>query len=144
MMSRLMLQSPAGQDLVLDEIVPEGHTYVAYDATGEEIDTRVEIGRLSCYHPATSCSIVQPVDGLCKVFGVQSLWRAKSRVVAASVIPVGLAARCQSLVFALAEKAAAMIIADVLCPFLTLRSRSQFGDDPHPTRDTHASLLTSL
>lgn len=47
------------------------------------------------------------VDNSCKVLGVEGL-----RVVDASLIHVPLAAHYQSLVFALVEQAADMIIAD--------------------------------
>ncbi|KAI4267314.1 MAG: hypothetical protein L6R38_008306, partial [Xanthoria sp. 2 TBL-2021] len=69
LMSRLMLQTPAGKDLVIDEILPEGHKCLASDATDEDIDARIKIGGLSCYHPAASCSMGKVVDSSCKVFG---------------------------------------------------------------------------
>ncbi|KAL9579653.1 MAG: hypothetical protein Q9212_004980 [Teloschistes hypoglaucus] len=106
-MSRLMLETPEGKDLVAEEILPEGYNCLQSDACDEDIDARIKIGGMSCYHPAGSCSMGEVVDGSCKVDGVQGL-----RVVDASVIPVPLAAHYQAPVFALAEQAADIIIAD--------------------------------
>ncbi|KAL8833600.1 MAG: hypothetical protein Q9170_004183 [Blastenia crenularia] len=106
-MSRLMLETPQGKDLIAGEILPHGHKCLSSDASDDDIDARVKIGGVSCYHPAASCSMGKVVDSRCKVFGVQGL-----RVVDASVIPVPLAAHYQSPVFALAEQAADLIIAE--------------------------------
>ncbi|KAL8716827.1 MAG: hypothetical protein Q9225_005877 [Loekoesia sp. 1 TL-2023] len=106
-MSRLMLESPEGKELVADEILPEGHKCLQSDASDDDIDARIKIGGMSCYHPAASCSMGKVVDSSCKVFGVEGL-----RVVDASVIPVPLAAHYQSPVFALAEQAADIILTD--------------------------------
>lgn len=106
-MSRLMLESPEGKDLVADEILPEGHKCLRSDASDDDIDARIKIGGMSSYHPAASCSMGKVVDSSCKVYGVEGL-----RVVDASVIPVPLAAHYQSPVFALAEQAADIILTD--------------------------------
>ncbi|KAI4195784.1 MAG: hypothetical protein LQ350_006978 [Teloschistes chrysophthalmus] len=106
-MSRLMLETPEGKDLVAEEILPEGHKCLQSDACDQDIDARIKIGGMSCYHPAGSCSMGEVVDSSCKVYGVQGL-----RVVDASVIPVPVAAHYQAPVFALAEQAADIIIAD--------------------------------
>ncbi|KAI4170017.1 MAG: hypothetical protein LQ343_005266 [Gyalolechia ehrenbergii] len=106
-LSRLMLETPEGQDSVEDEILPEGHKCLSSDASDEDIDARIKIGGVSCSHPAASCSMGKVVDASCKVFGVQGL-----RVVDASVIPVPLAAHYQVPVFALAEQAVDIILSD--------------------------------
>lgn len=105
-MSRLMLETPEGKNLVRDEILPQGHKCLQSDASDDDIDARINIGGMSCYHPAASCSMGKVVDSSCKVFGVEGL-----RVVDASVIPVPLAAHYQSPVFALAEQAVEIILA---------------------------------
>lgn len=97
-LSRLMLETPEGQELVADEIVPEGHKCLPSTAADAEIDQRIKIGGVSCSHPGASCSMGKVVDAECRVKGVQGL-----RVVDASVIPVLLAAHYQAPVFALAE-----------------------------------------
>ena len=107
-MSRLMLETSEGKELVADEILPEGHRCLPSDAPDDEIDARVKIGGISCYHPASSCSMGKVVDTSCKVYGVEGL-----RVVDASVIPVPLAAHYQAAVFALAEQVASMILEDM-------------------------------
>jgi choline dehydrogenase-like flavoprotein len=106
-LSRLMLETPEGQDLVADEIRPEGQGCLPSDASDADIDARIKIGGMSCSHPAASCSMGKVVDGSCRVFGVHGL-----RVVDASVIPVPLAAHYQVPVFALAEQAVDIILAE--------------------------------
>ena len=105
-LSRLMLETPEGQELVADEIVPKGHTCLPSTASDAEIDQRIQIGGVSCSHPGASCSMGKVVDAECRVKGVQGL-----RVVDASVIPVPLAAHYQAPVFALAEQAVDIILA---------------------------------
>ena len=105
-LSRLMLETPEGKDLVADEIAPEGHECLPSTAPDEAIDERIKIGSVSCSHPGASCSMGKVVDAECRVKGVQGL-----RVVDASVIPVPLAAHYQAPVFALAEQAVDMIFA---------------------------------
>ena len=62
---------------------------------------------MSCSHPAASCSMGKVVDSSCEVFGMEGL-----RVVDASVTPVPLAAHYQVPVFALAEQAVDIILAE--------------------------------
>ena len=104
--SRLMLETPEGQELVADEIAPEGHSCLPSTATDAEIDRRIDMGGVSCSHPAASCSMGKVVDAECRVKGVQGL-----RVIDASVIPVPLAAHYQVPVFALAEQMVDIILA---------------------------------
>lgn len=106
-LSRLMLETPEGQELVADEILPEGHNCLPSTASDAEIDQRIKMGGLSCSHPGASCSMGKVVDAECRVKGVQGL-----RVVDASVIPVPLAAHYQVPVFALAEQAVDIILAE--------------------------------
>ena len=106
-LSRLMLETPEGQELVADEILPEGHNCLPSTASDAEIDQRIKMGGLSCSHPGGSCSMGKVVDAECRVKGVQGL-----RVVDASVIPVPLAAHYQAPVFALAEQAVDFILAE--------------------------------
>ncbi|KAL9100153.1 MAG: hypothetical protein Q9163_004438 [Psora crenata] len=106
-MSRLMMETPEGQELVTEEIVPDGHKPLASDASDDKIDARIKTGGVSCNHPASSVSMGKVVDGSLKVLGVRGL-----RVVDASVIPVPLAAHYQVPVFALAEQAVDIILED--------------------------------
>ena len=104
--SRLMLETPEGQEMVADEITPKGHKSLPSTASDEEIDQRIKMGGVSCDHPAASCSMGKVIDAELRVKGVQGL-----RVVDASVIPVPLAAHYQAPVFALAEQAVDIILA---------------------------------
>ena len=104
-LSQLMLETPEGQELVANEILPEGHNCLPSTASDAEIDRRIKMGGLSCSHPGASCSMGKVVDAECRVKGVQGL-----RVVDASVIPVPLAAHYQAPVFALAEQAVDIIL----------------------------------
>ena len=106
-LSRLILETPEGKELVADEIVPEGHHCLPSTASDAEIDQRIKMGGVSCGHPAASCSMGKVVDAGCRVKGVKGL-----RVVDASVIPVPLSAHYQVPVFALAEQAVDIILAD--------------------------------
>ena len=105
-LSRLMLETPEGQELVADEITPKGHRCLPSTASDADIDERIKMGGVSCSHPGASCSMGKVVDAECRVKGVQGL-----RVVDASVIPVPLAAHYQAPVFALAEQAVDIILA---------------------------------
>ena len=106
-MSRLMLETPEGKELVAEEILPKGHECLFSDAPDDLIDARIKLGGVTCYHPAGSVSMGKAVDSSLKVFGVKSL-----RVVDASVIPVPLAAHYQAIVFALAEQAVDIMFAE--------------------------------
>ena len=105
-LSRLMLETPEGQELVVDEITPKGHHCLPSTVSDTEIDQRIKLGGVSCSHPGASCSMGKVVDAECRVKGVRGL-----RVVDASVIPVPLAAHYQAPVFALAEQAVDIILA---------------------------------
>lgn len=105
--SWLMIQTPEGKKLVEAEILPEGHKFLSSTASDEQTYARIKLSGTSCNHPAASCSMGKVVDAECKVFGVEGL-----RVVDASVIPVPLAAHYQVPVFALAEQAVDMILAE--------------------------------
>ncbi|KAL8640009.1 MAG: hypothetical protein Q9228_003032 [Teloschistes exilis] len=105
--SRLMLETPEGKDLVAEEILPEAHKCLQSDASNQDIDARIKVGGVSCYHHAGSCSMGTVVDSSCKVYGLQGLG-----VVDASIIPVPLAAHYQAPIFTLAEQAADIIITD--------------------------------
>jgi len=104
-LSRLILETPQGKELVADEISPEGYSCLPSTASDEEIDKRVGVGGMSCSHPTSSCSMGKVVDARCRVMGVRAL-----RVVDLSMIPVPLATRYQAPVFALAEQAVEIIL----------------------------------
>lgn len=66
-LSRLMLETPEGQELVAGEITPEGHRCSSSMASDTEIDQRIKMGGVSCSHPDASCSMGKVVDAECRV-----------------------------------------------------------------------------
>ena len=105
-LSRLMLETPEGQDLVVDKIAPEAHYCLPSTASDAEIDRYIKISGVSCNRYVASYSMGKMIDAECRVIGVQGL-----RIVDANVIPVPSAAHYQAPVFALAEQAVDIILA---------------------------------
>lgn len=105
---RLLQETTEGTALVEGEVPPEGYTSLTAGSTDEEIDARVRRAGNTFYHPAGSASMGKVVDSQLRVYGVKGL-----RVVDASVIPVPIAAHYQACVYAIAEKAADLISADI-------------------------------
>ena len=101
-----MLETPEGEELVADEIAPEGYDCLPSTASDAEIDQRIKMGSVSCSHPGASCSMGKVVNSECQVKGMQGLM-----VVDASVISVPLATHYQAPVFVLAEQAVDIILA---------------------------------
>jgi choline dehydrogenase-like flavoprotein len=81
LLSRLILETPEGKDLVAEEIVPEGQQSLASDAQDDLIDARISMGVVSTSHSAGTASMGSVVDGSLRVRGAKSL-----RVVDASVV----------------------------------------------------------
>ena len=106
-MSKAILETSAGQELVKGEILPTGHSELRSDAADDSIDARIKIGAMTTYHPAGTASMGKVVDGSLNVNGVKGL-----RVADASVIPVPLAAHYQAAIFAIAEQAVDIILGD--------------------------------
>jgi choline dehydrogenase-like flavoprotein len=102
---RLMQETTAGIKFVESEVPPEGFPKLTSASTDEEIDARVRRVGNTFYHAAGSASMGKVVDTQLRVYGVEGL-----RVVDASVIPVPIAAHYQASVYAVAEKAADMIL----------------------------------
>jgi choline dehydrogenase-like flavoprotein len=102
---RLFQETDAGRSVVDQEIAPVGFNSLSARSTDEEIDARVRRVGNTFYHAAGSASMGKVVDTQLRVTGVSNL-----RVVDASVIPVPIAAHYQATVYAMAERAADMII----------------------------------
>ena len=102
---RLMQETSNGMHFVQSEVPPEGFPKLTANSTDEEIDARIRRAGNTFYHAAGSASMGKVVDTQLRVYGVEGL-----RVVDASVIPVPIAAHYQACVYAIAEKAADMIL----------------------------------
>ncbi|KUL92356.1 hypothetical protein ZTR_02192 [Talaromyces verruculosus] len=108
-LSRLMFETPEGKDLVVEEIVPEGHKSLESDAPDDLIDARIRTGGLTGSHFAGTASMGSVVDGSLRVRGTQGL-----RIVDASVIPIPLPCHLQAAVYAIAEQAVDIILQENL------------------------------
>jgi choline dehydrogenase-like flavoprotein len=102
---RLLQETTDGVSLVEGEVPPEGLPSLKAGSTDEEIDARVRRAGNTFYHAAGSASMGKVVDSQLRVYGVKGL-----RVVDASVIPIPIAAHYQASVYAIAEKAADLIL----------------------------------
>jgi choline dehydrogenase-like flavoprotein len=102
---KLMYETVEGKSIVESEVAPEGLPVLTTESTDEEIDARVRRVGITFYHAGGSASMGKVVDSECRVVGVRGL-----RVVDASVLPVSVSAHYQVPVYAVAERAADMIL----------------------------------
>lgn len=100
-----IMETPSAQAVVTGETVPPGLKPFTSGSSDEEIDERIRRFSGTWYHPAGTASMGKVVDTKLRVKGVERL-----RVVDASVIPTPIAAHLQACIFALAEKAADLIL----------------------------------
>lgn len=103
---RLFQATSEGQSIVECEVPPDGFAPLTLESTDDEIDARVERVGNTFYHPGGSAAMGKVVDTDLRVYGVDGM-----RVVDASILPVPLAAHYQACVYAVAEKAADLILA---------------------------------
>lgn len=81
MHSQLMLGTDEGRNMVVGEHTPPGFPELGVDASDAEVDSRVEMGAGTVFHPGGTAAMGRVVDTDLKVVGVQGL-----RVVDASVV----------------------------------------------------------
>jgi choline dehydrogenase-like flavoprotein len=102
---KLIYETVEGKSIVGSEVAPEGLPVLTTESTDEDIDARVRRVGITFYHAGGSASMGKVVDSECRVVGVKGL-----RVVDASVLPVSVSAHYQVPVYAVAERAADMIL----------------------------------
>ena len=102
---RVLRETPEGRNIVVEEVPPSGYAPFTANSTDSDIDARVRRAGNTFYHPAGSAAMGKVVDTDLRVYGVEGL-----RVVDASVLPVPIAAHTQACVYAIAEKAADLIL----------------------------------
>lgn len=102
---RVLQETSEGRDMIDSETPPNGFAPLRLDSTDEEIDARVRRVGNTFYHAACSAAMGKVVDTDLRVYGVERL-----RVVDASVLPVSISAHYQVCVYAIAEKAADLIL----------------------------------
>ncbi|KAL9050923.1 MAG: hypothetical protein Q9162_006350 [Coniocarpon cinnabarinum] len=102
---KIMLQTQSGQDTVQEEVSPPGLVPLTPDSTDAEINDRISRTAVNFKHASGTCAMGEVVDSECRVLGVRGL-----RVVDASILPNPTTGWPQACLYALAERAADMIV----------------------------------
>lgn len=102
-----VLETEAGKSFILSEVPPPGFSALNSTSSDEELDRRVGALADSGSHPTGTCAMGKVLDSNLRVKGTKGL-----RVVDASIFPSHITAHNQAAVYAVAEKAADIIISD--------------------------------
>ncbi|KAL9125523.1 MAG: hypothetical protein Q9217_005280 [Psora testacea] len=101
---QVLLETPAGQEMVVEEAHGDDVKPLSSKSTDEEIDARVIQGAQSTSHPAGTAAMGTVLDANLKVKGVNGL-----RVCDASAFPSPVAAHPMAALYAMAEQLAELI-----------------------------------
>ncbi|MCJ1389182.1 hypothetical protein MMC18_002037 [Xylographa bjoerkii] len=102
---KLFQATSAGREMIVSETPPKGMPALSLESSDADIDARVAHVGNTFYHAAGSAAMGKVVDTELRVYGIEKL-----RVVDASVLPVPIAAHYQVPAYAVAEKAADLIL----------------------------------
>ncbi|KAK4694499.1 hypothetical protein P7C71_g3105, partial [Lecanoromycetidae sp. Uapishka_2] len=102
--SVVFLDTPAGQEMVVEETMAKELLPLNATSSDDELDKRVRQTAQSTSHPAGTAAMGTVVDGNLKVIGVEGL-----RVCDASIFPAPVAAHPMAALYAIAEQAAELI-----------------------------------
>jgi choline dehydrogenase-like flavoprotein len=106
--AKLLLDTPEGQDIVGHEIPRPGNVPARLDLADGEIDDNIRRAGITFMHPSGTAAMGKVVDTQLRVKGVKGL-----RVADASILPVPIVADYQAALYAVAEKAADLILGEV-------------------------------
>lgn len=100
-----LLNTSAGKAYIESEAAPPGFLVLDTKATDMEIDARIRAAGISHKHAAGSAAMGTVLENDLRVKGVQGL-----RVVDASILPVPVGGHPQATLYAIAERAAELIL----------------------------------
>jgi choline dehydrogenase-like flavoprotein len=105
--AQVLLDAPAGKAYIECEAPPRGFQPLNSESADAEIDARIRATRAAHDYAAGAVAMGQVVDSNLCVYGVCGL-----RVADASVLPVPIGGHPQATLYALAERAAELILQD--------------------------------
>jgi choline dehydrogenase-like flavoprotein len=105
--AQALLDAPAGKAYIECEAPPPGFQPLNSESADAKIDVRIRATGAAHYHATGTAAMGQVVDSSLCVYGVRGL-----RVADGSVLPVPIGGHPQATLYALAERAAELILQD--------------------------------